>query len=173
MESSVEDIDGKLVPKRSSDAVPARDKYVVCREPVAEVVQSFISRWNQTHAPDNGRFAPNQRRTEITQVRAIEWISEETRQLDTVYARGVSEKTLQSLFRRRGPDAQMYKTIDLRTADLLLTAVGRNDLIDGGDPRLTPQRRSSRTCCTGSLTGTVTPDPVGHALGLLHDIYTR
>lgn len=158
----VEDVDGRLIDDPVT--VPARDAYVVCREPVAEVVGTFVTTWSRDHAPDGGRHAAFQERTKVTQVRAYEWLAEKTRQLDRVRDEGISEKSLASMFRRNPGGDLRYQTLDLRTADLLLTAIGRHDLfphpgVEGGDPRLMPMRRGTRACCAKSMTGTLSPPP--------------
>ena len=148
----VEDVDGKRVPAPKTCA--PRDSYVVCRGPVYEIYSAFVSDWNLHHEPDSGRYAANSTRTSTSQVRAVEWLANETRRIDH-RRRGIPEKSLNDLFRKTPEGGLRYPTLDLRTADLLLTAMDKPDLI-ARDPRLQPQRRSSRVCCNGSLPDSLT-----------------
>lgn len=142
-ECPIEDVDGEATPR----TVEARDRYVVCREPLAEVVQSFVRRWNRDHEPDSGRF-DGKRRKQVTQVRAVEWLSTES---------GISEKALVNMFRRTPEGRMRYSTIDLGVADALVSAIGCPEVFY--TERMQPRLRSEASCCSGSLTGTIHTPP--------------
>lgn len=151
-ERLVEGLDGQLVPR----TVAARDEYVVCREPLAEVVQGFISDWNRDHEPDKGRFAGGERKV-VTQVRAVQWLAAETRRRDPTDV-GIPEKAILNMFRRTPEGRMRYHTIDYGIADALVSAIGRPDVLHT-DGRLQPHPRSNASCCSGSLSGVVPPPP--------------
>lgn len=136
----IEDVDGKLVRKPGVNTVPARDSCAVAAEPLQTVLGDFVDAWTKQRPNDGGRFAGG-KRTEIRNLRAVEWLATES---------GVPERTIKSIVRGGGTTA----SVELRVADALMRAVGHPELLRDGSLTIFPNPRAPRlhrARCCGSV----------------------
>lgn len=121
-----------------------RDYCVVSSEPLARMVNTFVSRWNQRHPPERPNQFTGRSEQGPAMVRAIDWLAAES---------GVSAGTIANLAR----PTPRFRTTELRIADRLLMAMDAPEALSDGtfgpDPirpnPLAPAADRAR-CCGGS-----------------------
>lgn len=131
-------------------ATTARDGCVVEAAPLAVMVDGFVRDWNRTRPPASSSFAEGGSRRQAPPVGAITWLARET---------GIPKPTIQNLIRPSGP---RYRTVELRIADALVTALGCPEVLAdgkwpknlGGTLEIRPNPLASAEaraqCCGGS-----------------------
>jgi nucleoside-diphosphate-sugar epimerase len=104
------------------DGAPvARDGCVVATEPLSAMLGAFVSQWSRDRPSTRGRFSARRERTDVSPVGAVAWLAAET---------NLPAGTIENVVSGR------VKTTELRIADALVTAIGREDtLSDGEFPR--------------------------------------
>lgn len=126
----------------------ARDGCVVPTEPLANMLRTFISTWNETRPPaTGGQFAAENTRSEAMTVSAIHWLALETARR----GRPVSEEIIGRMV---GPRSRRKPRTELRIADALVTVIGHPEAFVDGTLRVRPNpaahKKARAACCGGS-----------------------
>jgi hypothetical protein len=120
-----------------------RDGCVVDSAPLAAMIASFVARWGREST--GGRFTAAGAKT-VSNVGAIAWLVSES---------GVAQNTIQNVAACR------YRTVELRTADALVTALGQPEAFHDGTLTVRPNPIASRearaSCCAGATTRAASP----------------
>lgn len=133
--------------------VASRDACVVETDGLAEIVESFVASYKRENDPvarvairsPNGYFSKG--RLPESALSALDALSERTKAQDPAGI-GVPPQTIRNVVQRR------YSTVELRTADALVTAAGRpfayydGSLVVRPNPRVKGRVQSS---CCGSV----------------------
>lgn len=144
MGERLEDVDGESVDKPDPETPRARDKFVVCTEPLSGLVCVFVDNWHRQRPPDGGRFGAGGERAEATTMSAIEWLEERTL---------LPRKTIKSVAARdpaTGKPRGRRATTDLRVADALVAAIDQPQVFYDGTLRVIDRDEARRGCCGSS-----------------------
>lgn len=119
-----------------------RDGCLVPTEPLAAVLNEFISHWNQERPQRGGQFASPGEEV-VSPVRAYGWLAENS---------GVAEATISRIVGLRSNGTE------LRIADALVQAIERPELFYDGEPPTLPiypnpmaSAADRISCCGGSI----------------------
>jgi hypothetical protein len=119
-----------------------RDGCVVDAGDLAVLLRGFVARWNVERSVTVGRFAGRDRRTDVSPVGALKWLSAET---------GLAEGTIENIVRGRN------HSTELRIADALVVAIGRPYAFHDGTLTIRPNpsapAAARAACCSGSTLG--------------------
>jgi hypothetical protein len=117
----VEDVDGVMA---SATKLAASDCYVVATDELSVIVRAFLEDWGRSRpAGDGGRIDGGERQRRATFVGAVAWLSAES---------GLTESTIRDVCR----GSARRRWTPLAEADALVTAIGRPDLLAGGELRV-------------------------------------